>query len=126
MENPKKRILIAEDDSFISEIYKINLENAGFEIIIAESGHEAVNIPKETKPNLILLDLLLPGLNGFEILEKLKKNPETSNIPVIILSNLSQKEDIEKAKSLGAIDYIVKSETSSKEIVRKLKEILCE
>jgi len=126
MENPKKKILIAEDDSFISEIYKTNLENAGFEIIIAENGPEAVNIPKEIKPNLILLDLLLPVLNGFEILEKLKKNPETSNIPVIILSNLSQKEDIEKAKSLGAIDYIVKSETSSKEIVKRLKEILCE
>jgi DNA-binding response OmpR family regulator len=123
MENSKK-ILLTEDDPFIAEIYETYLKNAGFEVVLAEDGQKGIRQSKETRPDLILLDLLLPKADGFEVLGTLKSEPELKNIPVIIITNLADKESIEKASSLGAADYIIKVNISSKEIVQKVKDVL--
>ena len=123
MENSKK-ILLIEDDPFIAEIYETYLKNAGLEVALAEDGQKGIRQSKETHPDLILLDLLLPKADGFEVLGILKSEPELKNIPVIIITNLADKESIEKASSLGAIDYIIKVNISSKEIVQKVKDAL--
>jgi len=120
-----KKILIIEDDKYLRTIIakKLNLEN--FEVIEAKDGEEGLEqIAKET-PDLILLDLVLPGLvNGFEVLSRIKKIPNLSSIPVIILSNLGQKEDIERGLALGANDYLVKAYFTLEEIIGKIKMYL--
>jgi DNA-binding response OmpR family regulator len=123
MENSKK-ILLVEDDPYIAEVYIAYLRNAGFEVVLAEDGEKGIQKAKETHPALILLDLLLPKMNGFEVLQTLKNNPELKNIPVIITTNLTDDESIKKAFSMGAIDYIVKVNTDANEIIQKIKNTL--
>ncbi|MFC1595123.1 response regulator transcription factor [Patescibacteria group bacterium] len=117
----KKKILLAEDDKFISRAYKDGLSSAGFIVILASDGNEALDKVKKEKPDVILLDLIMPAKNGFEVIEELKMDDSTKNIPIIILSNLGQDSDIEKGKSLGAADYLVKSNVSMQEVVEKIK-----
>lgn len=117
-----KRILVAEDDKFLSNAYKIKLSKAGFEVKLASNGEEAVKEVLEFKPDLILLDLVMPGKDGFFVLEELNKS--NTKIPVIIASNLGQQEDIKKGLSLGAKDYFVKSEVQLEDIIRKINKIL--
>ncbi len=116
-----RKILLAEDDKFISRAYKDGMERAGFEIIIALDGAEAIKKIKSENPDLILLDLIMPEKNGFEVLEEIKMDDELKNIPVVILSNLGQDSDIEKGKALGAADYLIKSNLSMKEVIEKVK-----
>jgi len=118
------KILIVEDDEFLKRIYTLKLKKAGFEIVLASDGEEAVEKIKEEKPDLILLDLILPKKNGFEVLEEIKVIPELVDIPVIILSNLGQESDIKKGIELGAVDYLVKTEISIDTVVSKIKEYL--
>lgn len=120
----KKRILIIEDDKFLGSLLARKLEKEEFVTSLATNGMEALSKINESLPNLILLDLILPNINGFEILEILKKNQKTKNTPVIILSNLGQKEDIEKSLKLGAVDYLVKAYSTPQEIVEKIKIFL--
>lgn len=120
----KKRVLIIEDDKFLGSLLARKLEKEEFTASIAANGVEAFDKINESLPNLILLDLILPNMNGFEILEVLKKNQKTKDTPVIILSNLSQKEDIEKSLKLGAADYLVKAYSTPQEIVEKIKIFL--
>lgn len=120
----KKRILIVEDDKFLGSLLARKLEKEEFIVSLATNGVEALNKINESLPNLILLDLILPNMNGFEILEILKKNQKTKDTPVIILSNLGQKEDIEKSLKLGAADYFVKAYSTPQEIVEKIKIFL--
>ncbi|MBU0722436.1 response regulator [Patescibacteria group bacterium] len=117
----KKKILLVEDDQYIVRAYKDGLMRAGFEVLIASDGNEALEKIKKDLPDLILLDLIMPVKNGFEVLEELKMNGETKKIPVAILSNLGQDSDIKKGKALGAIDYLIKSNFSMKEVVEKVK-----
>lgn len=119
-----KTILIIEDDKFLRELIAKKLSVQGYEIVEAVDGNEGVEKVKEIKPDLILLDLILPGIDGFEVLKKIKEDPVLSLIPVIILSNLGQKEDIEKGLELGAVDYLIKAHFAPVEIIEKIERVL--
>lgn len=119
-----KKILLIEDDKFLRELMSKKLITLGYDVVSAADGESGLVMIKETKPDVVLLDLILPGINGFEVLEKAKQDPETVNIPVVILSNLGQGEDIEKGLALGAKDFLVKAHFTPQEIVNKLKSIL--
>jgi DNA-binding response OmpR family regulator len=119
-----KKILIAEDDKFLHKILQTKLRKEGFEIISAFDGEQAVNKLKETLPDLILLDIVMPKKNGFEVLEEMKIMPTVAKTPVIILSNLGQDSDIAKAKEFGIKDYMVKANFSINEVIAKIKSKL--
>lgn len=120
----KKKIVLVEDDSFLAGMYvsKLNMEN--FDVKLAENGEDGLKISTEEMPDLILLDILLPRMDGFEVLKKLKKNPETANIPVILLTNLGQKKDVDRGLALGAEDYLIKAHFMPNEVIAKIKKIL--
>jgi len=119
-----KKILIIEDDKFLRELIAKKLAKDGYEVSEAVDGEEGVKKTKETKPDLILLDLILPEMDGFEVLSKIKEDPASSLILVIILSNLGQKEDIEKGLKMGATDYLIKAHFTPGEIVEKIRNII--
>ena len=119
-----KKILVAEDDKFLSNAFRLKLQKSGFEVKIANDGQEALNTANSFKPDLILLDLMMPVKDGFVVLSEIKSNPQTKNIPVLIASNLGQKEDIDRGISLGAIDFIVKSNLRLDELIQKIKSVL--
>ena len=121
-----KAILIIEDDKFLRELFVRKLIKEGFKVSEAIDGEEGLKKIKEEKPDLVLLDLILPGIDGFEILSRLKEESILSTIPVIILSNLGQREEIEKGLKLGAKDYLVKALFTPGEIVDKIKAYLKE
>lgn len=121
----KKRILLIEDDEFLSEILLRRLQESGFEVQLAKTATDGLNLLKQGKIDLILLDLILPGMNGFEFLKEIQNsNPKITDSPIIVLSNLGQDEEINKAKQLGAKDYLVKAHYTTKEIIEKIKEFL--
>lgn len=115
-------ILIVEDEPTLQKALSVALEREGYEIKSALEGELGLNLAKEVKPNLILLDLILPKMDGFEILEALKKDEATKEIPVIILTNLESSQDIEKALVLGAKTYLVKANYDLKDVIQKVKE----
>lgn len=118
------RILIVEDDDFLRTLLAQKLEKNDHEVIQAETGEKALKILPEYKPELVLLDLLLPGMHGFEVLTWIRKqNTSLSKTPVIILSNLGSKEDIEKGTELGADDFLVKAKFTPQEIIEKIKTV---
>jgi len=119
-----KKILIIEDDKFLRELISMKLQKEGYTIVEAVDGEEGEKKIREEKPDLILLDLILPGIDGFEVLSRIKEDPTVSSIPVIILSNLGQKEEIEKGLKLGAIDFLVKAHFTPGEIIEKIKNVL--
>lgn len=119
-----KKILIVEDDKFLRELIVRKLLGEGYNVVEAVDGEEAIIKIKENKPDLILLDLILPGADGFEVLSKTKADPLVASIPVIVLSNLGQKEDVERGLKLGAVDYLIKAHFTPGEIVEKIKIIL--
>ncbi|MCR4275684.1 MAG: response regulator [Candidatus Wolfebacteria bacterium] len=124
MAGKPKKILLIEDEPFLSSLLKNRLQKENFEVLVAKDGEEAIKFLKSSTPNLILLDIILPKKSGFEIMEDIKSDPELSDkidIPVIIISNLSQPEDIQKSKQLGAIEYFVKAKTSIDDLVSKVK-----
>lgn len=117
-------LLIAEDDQFYANLYKTKLEKEGFSVVISTNGSETMKLIEENKPNLIILDIVMPELDGFEVLKQLKEKPDFKNVPVIVLSNLGQQEDIDRALSLGAFRYIVKSNVSIHDMVESVEEAL--
>lgn len=119
-----RKILLVEDDKFLRELISKKLTSEGFEVKEAVDGEDGLRILKEGKPDLILLDLILPGIDGFEVLSKVKEDAVSSLVPVIILSNLGQREDVEKGLKLGAVDYLVKAHFTPNEIIEKVKEAL--
>ena len=119
-----KTILIIEDDKFLRDLIARKLTEEGFEISEAVNGEEGIKKIKEGKPDLVLLDLILPGIDGFEVLRKIKEEPQLARIPVIILSHLGQKEDVEKGMKLGASDYLIKAHFTPAEIIQKIKTAL--
>lgn len=120
----KQKILIAEDDKFISRAYGNGLQQAGFEVLIAADGIKAKEMIKKNKPDLILLDLIMPEKDGFDVLKEIKKDSKLKKIPVLILSNLGQDPDMEKGKELGADDYLVKTDYSMNKVIDKVKSYL--
>lgn len=119
-----QKILVIEDDKFLRELVIQKLAREGFDTSEAVDGEEGVKKVKEEKPDLVLLDLILPGIDGFEALQRMKEDPELVKIPVIILSNLGQKDDVEKGLKLGASDYLIKAHFTPGEIIAKVRNIL--
>lgn len=117
----RKQILLIEDDRFLADIYARHLRDAGFEVMHASNGEEGLEMAKKEPPSLILLGVLLPKKNGFEILEELKKDPSTKTIPIMMLTHLGAREDIERCLSLGACQYLIKSHHSLEEIVKHVQ-----
>ncbi|XOB42058.1 MAG: response regulator [Candidatus Nealsonbacteria bacterium] len=119
-----KTILIVEDDKFLRELIVRKLKKENFNITEAIDGEEGIKKIKEEKPDLVLLDLILPGIDGFEVLSKMKEDMSLAQIPVIILSNLGQKDDVERGLKLGAVDYLIKAHFTPGEIIEKVKGAL--
>lgn len=120
----KQVIMIVEDDSFVMDIYQTKLAQEGFEVISAANGAEAMKKLESAKPDLMLLDIIMPYMDGLEVLKKIKENPELKSIPIILLTNLSQKEEIDKGLGLGANDYLIKSHFTPSEVLEKVKNYL--
>ncbi|MEI6326755.1 MAG: response regulator [Candidatus Roizmanbacteria bacterium] len=115
-----KKILIAEDDKFLANAYRAKMVKAGFDVLIVKDGDEILKSVETYSPDLVLLDLVMPKRDGFSVLEELKKDPKYNTLPVIIASNLGQREDMQKALALGAKDFIIKSDFSLDQIVEKI------
>lgn len=124
MSESKKTILIVEDDEFLRSLAAKRLEKEGYTITVAVDGESALNIAIETKPAVVLLDLLLPGLDGFEVLKRIRENDQLKKVPVIVFSNLGRKEDIEKAQLLGADDFLIKANFTLDDLAEKINQKL--
>ncbi len=124
-EENKKKVLVAEDDPSLSQILTSRLTRAGVEVVKAKDGEEALKVIREVKPDLILLDLILPGkYDGFEVLQKIQEDPALEGCSVVIISNLGQESDIQRGKKLGAVEYFVKAKTSIDDLIKKIEGIL--
>ena len=121
-----KKILFVEDESALQKTFGERLSPEGYEVISALDGEIGLRLAKTKKPDLILLDLILPKVNGFEVLKELKEEKETKDIPVIVLTNLEGIGDVDKAIELGATTYLVKAQYSLEELVEKIKKVLGE
>ena len=124
MEEKKQKILMIDEDKFLRKVYRDKFSREGFEFLEATTGVEGLDKIISEKPDLIILDLILPGKTGFDVLIEAKMKKEIKDIPVIILSNLGQDSDIKRGMSLGAVDYLIKSEVSLSQVVGKIKESL--
>ncbi len=118
------KILIVEDDSFLQGLEANKLKKEGYEIITASSGDEAMQKINEAGISLVLLDLVLPNFDGFQVLEKIRSTEGIKSLPVIVFSNLSEDKDIKRAESLGATDFLVKSNFTLDELVERIKTVL--
>ena len=117
------KIMLVEDDPFLSTLLKNRLEKEKFEVVVAHDGPQALALLRDNKPDIILLDLILPGKSGFEVLEEVRSDPQLRDkvaVPVIIISNLGQESDIERGKELGAVDYFVKARISIDDLIKKV------
>ncbi len=117
-------ILIVEDETFLANLLLLRFRKEGFNVVQAFNGNEALDKLEQQHPDIVILDLILPQKNGFEVLQNISENPQLSDIPVIIVSNLGQDSDIERGKLLGAIDYYVKARLSIDELVAKVRGLL--
>jgi len=125
MPKTKNTILLIEDDQFLSSLLKTRLEKEQYEILLAHDGLEAIKVLKDSDPDLILLDIILPGKSGFDILEEIRTDPQLNDkksIPVIVISNLGQESDMERGKEFGIVDYFVKARISIDDLVEKVNE----
>lgn len=114
------KILIVEDEQSLLELYKLRLQQAGYSVFVAGDGEAGVLMAKNSHPDLVLLDILMPKADGYDMLRELKSSPDMRDIPVIIFSNLSQKDEIEKGLKLGARDFIVKTSVTPGELVGRV------
>ncbi len=119
-----KTILIADDDRFIITAFKAGLENAGYNVLTAGNGNEAITIAIAEYPDLVMLDLILPGKNGFEVLKALRADPATAATPVIVLTNLSQSSDEDEARRYGAADFLVKANVSLNDVQLRIDQLI--
>ncbi len=120
----KKLVLLVDDDLTLREMYEERLKTEGFEIVQATNGSEAIQRAKEKKPAIILLDIMMPKVNGFDVLKMMRADKELKDVPIIVLTALIQDVDRAQGKKLGATDYIVKSETMPGEVIVKIKKAL--
>jgi len=124
MTKKKRKILVVEDDEMICSMYKTKFEADGFEVFLANTGSEGLETARKEKPDIIMLDIILPQLDGFSVLTELKKDKQTKKIKVVMLTNLSTEEDKAKGDKLGAIDYLVKASLTPGEVSKKIEEYL--
>jgi len=120
----KKKILIVEDDSFVAEVYLAKLTEMGYEAVLAQNGKEGLDALKNGKIDLILLDILMPVMGGAEMLEEMKKKEEWKSVPVILLTNVGEKDSIQKMRNLGVKDYLIKSHFTPAEVIEKIEAVL--
>ena len=120
----KQTALIIEDDKFLADIYLTKLQQAGFQVEVAEDGKSGIQKAQEMRPNVILLDIVMPQVDGFDVLKRLKERSEMKETRFILLTNLGQKENVERGLKLGADAYIVKAHYTPTEVVAKVKEVL--
>lgn len=124
MPETKKKILLVEDDPMIVDMYKIRLEEDGFEVYVTDKGSEALKIAEKENPDLVLLDIILPEIDGFAVLQLLKEDAKTKKIPVILLTNLGQESDRQKGLSFGAADYFVKAQFTPANVITAVKKLI--
>ena len=124
MANEKVHVLIVEDDVFLSQIYQKKFEMEGYKVSMADNGEKGLADAKKKKPAIVLLDILLPKMDGFMVLKQLKSDSDTKDIPVILLTNLGQKEDVDKGLEQGAVDYLIKAHFKPSEVVDKVRKVL--
>lgn len=124
MAEAPKKILLVEDDPMIVEMYKMRFEEEGFEVLVTDRGSEALEIASQQRPIAVLLDVILPEIDGFSILQNLKSSPDTRDIPVMLLTNLGQESDQEKGRQLGVADYFVKSQHTPADIIQRVNSII--
>jgi CheY-like chemotaxis protein len=119
-----KVLLLIEDDPLMLRMYRKIFKLEGYQVELAAGGQEGLDKAKSDKPTLVLLDIMMPKMDGFEVLGKLKEDPETKDIPVVVLTNLAGTQDAKKAMEMGALKYIIKSEQDPKEVATLVKEVL--
>lgn len=119
-----RKIMVIEDDRFLSSLIKARLEKDSLNVTQAFDGEEAIKLLKQDRPDVVILDLIMPRVTGFEVLETISLSPELNQIPVVILSNLAQDSDIQKAKRLGAVEYFVKVRVSIDDLVNKVMSLV--
>jgi len=117
-----KKILIVEDEEIILDLLQKKLTEAGYEISVARDGEEGLRMIREIKPDIILLDIIMPKMGGFEVMEEMQKDRELKKIPVIVVSNSGQPVEIDKAQELGAKDWLIKTEFDPQEVIDKVKK----
>ncbi len=121
-----KKILLVEDEPMLSNLLKGRLEKDGFQVIQAKDGDEALTDLKRDKYDLVLLDIILPKMSGFEVMESMRTDPNMQDVPVVIVSNLGQESDVEKGQMLGAVGYFIKAQLSIEELVSKIRDFFTE
>jgi DNA-binding response OmpR family regulator len=119
-----KKILLVEDDDGLANVYQTRLEAEGFSVRRVPNGEDALSVAVEFKPDLILLDVMMPKVSGFDVLDILRNTPETTNVKIVMLTALSQDSDKQKAEKLGADDYLVKSQVVIADVVERIKHHL--
>ena len=119
-----RRVLLAEDDRFLRRAAEARLRQHGLEVLTAVDGEEALRVARAERPDLVLLDVVMPRLQGFEVLKALKQDEATAHIPVIVLSNLGQERDVEQATALGAVAFLVKAHLSLQDLVQRVDAAL--
>lgn len=117
-----KKVLVVEDDRFLVKAYEAKLKGEGFDVAVAHDGVEAMDYLAKQKPGIVLLDLIMPRMDGFDVLEAMKKQSDLKKIPVLILTNLGQEDDRKRGLEFGAVDYIVKADYSLAQIVDLIKK----
>jgi len=118
-----KKIVLVEDDPFLIDIYTLKIKEAGFEVQAVEDGDKALSALEKEKPDLLLLDIVLPNCDGWEVLKRVREKEQFKDLPVIILSNLGQKQEVEKGLDLGAVKYLIKAHYTPTEVVEEVKKI---
>lgn len=124
MKETTKKVLIVEDDGFISEVYITKITAEGFSVIMANDGEKALELTRSKNPDLILLDITIPKIDGIEFLKKIRSEEEVSDILVIVLTNSNEEEHLSQARELGVSEYLIKSHYTPSEVVLKIREVL--
>lgn len=119
-----KKILVVDDDKGLCQLYKLTMEQEGYDVYTANQGEEALSKSLDIKPDLVLLDIMMPMIHGLNVLDILKSTPETKDLKVIVLSALSDEDTKNKAMEYGALDYIVKSQSTMVEVIERIKKVL--
>lgn len=124
MSDMKTKVLLVDDDQMIVDMYKLRLEQEGYEVLVTDKGSEAIRLAGEALPDIVLLDIILPEIDGFSILKSIKGEAATKKIPVLLLTNLSQESDQAKGKELGADGYFVKSQHTPSDMLYEMRKII--